>query len=207
MIYNIVISGVGGLGILTLGRILCQAALLSNKNAYMSEIHGLSQRYGSVVVDVRISDSKLLAPVVSPGEAHLLIGLEPIECLRVINFSGPNTDIILNTSAIPPPTVTLGVAKYPPLGEIIETLRKVSKRILACDILEEARKLGDPRLQNTIILGIAANIPEIPITSNSLEEAIKLAFSRDKRVQELNLKAFQRGLEIGKLLLDSMKSY
>lgn len=201
MRYNIIISGVGGLGILTLGRILCQAALLSNKNAQMSEIHGLSQRYGSVVVDVRISDGELLAPTVSPYEAHLLVGLEPIECLRVINFSGPNTNIVLNTNIIPPPTVALGITKYPSLEEIIGTLKRVSKRVIAHDVLKEAERLGDPRLQNTIILGIIAKIPEVPITQDAFEESIKIAFSHSEKAQELNLRAFQRGLEIGESLM------
>jgi len=111
--YSVAISGVGGLGILTLGRLISLAAIHENKIAIMSEIHGLSQRYGSVFVHIRISDGEILAPTIPTRGADLLIGLEPIEGLRVLDVIGPDTTIVLNTNMIPPPTITLGLSEYP----------------------------------------------------------------------------------------------
>ena len=201
MRYSVAISGVGGLGILTLGRLISLAAIHENKIAIMSEIHGLSQRYGSVFVHIRISDGEILAPTIPTRGADLLIGLEPIEGLRVLDVIGPDTTIVLNTNMIPPPTITLGLSEYPPLDEVLKTLRKISKQLITYNALDLAEKLGEPRLQNTILLGIVSELPDIPISSDAFIEAIKQIFSRRQRVLDLNLKAFEEGRKIGRKLL------
>lgn len=200
--YSIAISGVGGLGILTLGRIISLAAIHDGKMTYMSEIHGLSQRYGSVFVHVRISDGEILAPTIPSKGADLLIGLEPIESLRVIEVMGPNTIVVLNTNIIPPPTITLGISKYPPLEHIIRTIRQNSKKLIAYNALELAKKLGEPRLQNTILLGIVSELPDIPISTHSFRKAIENVFSHREKILKLNLEAFEKGRQIGQQLME-----
>ena len=200
MRYNIAISGVGGLGILTLGRIISKAALRIGKLAIMSEIHGLSQRYGSVFVHLRISDGEVLAPTIPPNEANLLIGLEPIETLRVSDVIGSHTIVIMNTNAIPPPTTTMGLDTYPLIEDIIKAIKQLTNKLITFNALEPAEKLGDPRFQNTILLGIATQTPGFPIPPDAIKSAIHEEFKKKKKIAERNIEAYEFGLKIGKEL-------
>lgn len=201
MRYNIAISGVGGLGILTLGRIISKGALSEGKLAIMSEIHGLSQRYGSVFVHLRISDGEVLAPTIPSHQADLLIGLEPIETLRVREVIGEKTFVIMNANEIPPPTTAIGIEEYPAISNIIDSIKQYTQKIIVYNALEKAEKLGDPRFQNTILLGIASSIPKFPISAEKLKLAILEEFKRKKSVAERNIKAFELGVKIGRELI------
>jgi len=193
MRYNIAISGVGGLGILTLGRLFSKAAMLVGKQAIMSEIHGLAQRYGAVFVHVRISDGEILAPTIPTGEADLLVALEPIESLRVSNVIGKKTKVILNANIIKPPTVAIGLEKYPSLDDIIENLKRRASKVLVFNALEVAEKYGDPRVQNTVLLGVASKIIDIGIPEDAFIEAIRQEFSRKRNILDANIQAFKEG--------------
>ena len=193
MRYNIAISGVGGLGILTLGRLFSRAAMIVGKQAIMSEIHGLAQRYGAVFVHVRISDGEILAPTIPSGEADLLVALEPIESLRVWDVIGKRTKVILNANIIKPPTVAIGIEKYPDFNGILESLRKRASEVLVYNALEVAKKYGDPRVQNTVLLGVASKIIDINIPEDAFIEAIRQEFSRKKKILDANIRAFKEG--------------
>ncbi len=198
MRYNIAISGVGGLGILTLGRLFSRAAMLVGKKAIMSEIHGLAQRYGAVFVHVRISDGEILAPTIPNGEADLLVALEPIESLRVWGVIGKRTKVILNANIIKPPTVAIGIEAYPDLDGIIDSLRERAGMVLVFDALKVAEKYGDPRIQNTVLLGVASKIMDVDIPESAFIEAIRQEFSRKKKVLDMNIKAFKEGRSLVK---------
>ncbi len=196
MRYNIAISGVGGLGILTLGRIFSRAAMLMGKRVIMSEIHGLAQRYGAVFVHVRMSDGEDLAPTIPRGKAHLLVALEPVEGLRVADVLGGNTIAIINTNVIYPPTVAIGLEDYPNVDDILSELRSIVKNVYAFNALEIAKKYGDPRVQNTVLLGMASKIPGMPLSNDAFINAIEKEFAKKPKVLEINLKAFEEGQKI-----------
>jgi len=193
--YNILVAGVGGLGILTATSIIAEAALIEGKKAIMSEIHGLSQRYGRVIATLRIGN--VHSPLIKHGDADLIIGLEPIEALRNILMLKKNGYLILNLNPIPPPSSTAGLEEYPPLDTVIEALKKVTTNLIEINALEKANELGAPILQNTILVGAAFKIPGFPLSVESGRKAIRQIFSgRDPKIIDLNLKAFDEGTRI-----------
>ena len=200
--YNIVIAGVGGLGILTATRILAEAALIEGKNVMSSEIHGLAQRYGSIISTLRIG--KVLSPLIKKSSADLLIGLEPIETLRNIHYLKNDGYLILNLNIIPPPSVAAGLEDYPSIDEILNALNSVTKYILKVNALEIAMQLGQPVLQNTILLGMAFSIPGFPLKPESGELAIRKVFKGREKIIDPNIKAFKKGREIGESLIKSL---
>ena len=201
--YNIIISGVGGLGILTTARIISETALIEGKKVLMSEIHGLAQRYGMVVTYVRIG-SDVESPLIKKGAGDLLIGLELVETLRHVEMLKDDGFIIVNLNAIPPPIVALGLDKYPDTNDVLKALSRKTRKILKVNALELAEKMGNPLLQNTILLGIAFSIPEFPLSPENCLKAIKRVFAGKGRVIELNKRAFEEGRKIAKKLLEEI---
>ena len=190
------ISGVGGMGILTASRIIAEAAMLEGKNVVMSEVHGLSQRYGMVNTNIRIGD--VSSPLIKEGDAHVIIGLEPVEALRYAYMVRRGDGyIIVNTNPVPPPTVSAGFDQYPPVDRVLEALKQFTNNIIALNALEIAEKLGHPLLQNTVLLGILFALKNFPLKRDSGEEAIKVVFSGKEKIIESNIKAFNEGYNIG----------
>ena len=149
---NIMIVGVGGQGTLLTSRVLGKIALTGGYDVKLSEVHGMAQRGGSVVTFVRYGAS-VAEPIVEEGQADILIAFERLEALRYAHFLKPDGAIIVNDTRIDPMPVVIGAAAYP--EHILETLREKYK-VLAVDVTAEAKKLGNPRVFNTIILGVAA---------------------------------------------------
>ena len=149
---NIMIVGVGGQGTLLTSRVLGKIALTGGYDVKLSEVHGMAQRGGSVDTCVRYGAS-VAAPNVEEGQADILIAFERLEALRYAHFLKPDGAIIVNDTRIDPMPVVIGAAAYP--EHILETLREKYK-VLAVDATAEAKKLGNPRVFNTIILGVAA---------------------------------------------------
>jgi len=202
MKYNILVAGVGGMGILTASKIICEAALLEEKNVVMSEVHGLSQRFGMVNTNIRIGD--VHAPLIKEGDADVVLGLEPIEALRFSYMVKKNHGyIIVNLNPVPPPAVSAGFEKYPSVESIVAALKKVVKRIIAVNALKYAEKLGNPLLQNTILLGILFSLEDFPLKKESGEKAIEKIFEKNEKLIELNKRAFEIGYKIG---LDKQKN-
>ena len=162
---NIMIVGVGGQGTLLTSRVLGKIALMGGYDVKLSEVHGMAQRGGSVVTFVRYGD-QVAEPIVEEGQADILIAFERLEALRYAHFLKPDGAIIVNDTRIDPMPVVTGAAEYP--SHILDTLRctddamtdgslkTVHHTILAVDATAEAEKLGNPRVFNTIILGVAA---------------------------------------------------
>lgn len=149
---NIMIVGVGGQGTLLTSRVLGKIALTGGYDVKLSEVHGMAQRGGSVVTFVRYGAS-VAGPIVEEGQADILIAFERLEALRYAHFLKPDGAIIVNDTRIDPMPVVIGAAAYP--EHILETLREKYK-VLSVDATAEAKKLGNPRVFNTIILGVAA---------------------------------------------------
>jgi indolepyruvate ferredoxin oxidoreductase beta subunit len=149
---NIMIVGVGGQGTLLTSRILGGIITKAGYDVKLSEVHGMAQRGGSVVTFVRYGDV-VAEPIVEEGQADVLIAFERLEALRYAHFLKKDGLIIVNDQRIDPITVVTGAAQYP--ENIIENLKK-EHDVVAVDAMDEARKLGNTKVFNTIIVGVAA---------------------------------------------------
>ena len=146
------IVGVGGQGTLLTSRILGGITMNAGYDVKLSEVHGMAQRGGSVVTFVRYGE-KVTEPIVEEGQADVLIAFERLEAMRYSHFLKKTGVLIVNDQRIDPMPVVIGNAVYP--EHIIEELEKDHK-VLKVDAMEEAKKLGNPKVFNIIVLGIAA---------------------------------------------------
>lgn len=149
---NIMIVGVGGQGTLLTSRILGGITLHAGYDVKLSEVHGMAQRGGSVVTFVRYGEN-VAEPIVEPGQADVLIAFEKLEALRYAHFLKENGALVVNDQRIDPITVVTGVATYP--ENILDDLSSKCK-VYRINAMEEAKKLGNTRVFNNIVLGMAA---------------------------------------------------
>lgn len=149
---NIMIVGVGGQGTLLTSRILGGLATAGGYDVKLSEVHGMAQRGGSVVTFVRYGE-KVAEPIVEEGQADVLIAFERLEALRYAHFLKKDGVLIVNDWRIDPIPVVIGVEEYP--EGIIETLKK-NYKVYTVNATEESKKLGNPKVFNLVVLGIAA---------------------------------------------------
>ncbi|MBO7650707.1 MAG: indolepyruvate oxidoreductase subunit beta [Lachnospiraceae bacterium] len=182
---NIMIVGVGGQGTLLTSRILGGITLAAGYDVKLSEVHGMAQRGGSVVTFVRYGE-KVCEPIVEEGQADVLIAFERLEALRYAHFVKKDGVIIVNDQRIDPMPVVIGDATYP--EGILEELEK-KYRVLKIDALSEARKLGNTKAFNTIVLGLAAKHMDF-----SKEDWLKVIENTvPPKTVELNKQAFLVG--------------
>lgn len=172
--FNVVVIGVGGQGLLTLAGIITEAALKQDYDVKMSELHGLSQRGGSVPCQIRFGE-KIYSSLVKPGDADLIISLEPLEALRSAKFASVGkTTIIMNTHKTVPMSVMVANEKYPSVDEIKKELKDFAKEVIDVNATETAvKETGTAVTANIYMLGIASARGLIPIKKDVLLEAIK----------------------------------
>jgi len=184
---DILLAGVGGQGILTIAYIIVHAASREGYHFKQSEVHGMSQRGGSVESHLRISDGPVYSDLVPKGAADLILGVEPMEALRQIPYLAPSGTIVTNT--VP----HKNIPNYPPIENLLDELRKRSRTFLL-DAAAIAQEAGNPYSQNVALVGAAS--PFLGLQPESLKSAI-LEFFRDKgqAVAEVNLKAFALGAQ------------
>lgn len=186
---NIMIVGVGGQGTLLTSRILGGITVENGYDVKLSEVHGMAQRGGSVVTYVRYGE-KVTEPIVEEGQADVLIAFEKLEALRYAHFLKKDGVIIVNDQKIDPMPVVTGVAKYP--EGIIEHLSEKYK-VISVDAQKEALELGNSRVFNVIILGVAAS--KMDFEKEQWIDVIKKKVP--PKTIDINVKAFERGYEIG----------
>jgi len=187
---NILVVGVGGQGILTLSRVLGEAAVASNLDVLVAETHGLSQRGGSVAVHVRIGWG-VEAPLIPQGEADIVLGLELLEALRAAPSLRRGGVIVADLILIPP---SIPGVKAPSLEDVVGALRSLDIELHLVHASDAAKKLGDARVANMYLLGYAYQRTRLRVLVE--EKAIESAILRLPN-PELNLKAFKLGLASG----------
>ncbi len=187
--YNVIISGVGGQGIILASELLALAAMEAGYDVKKSEVHGMSQRGGDVVSHVRFSD-KVYSPLIEQGTCDLILAFEKAEALRYLHYLKPEDGVVvMNDLEIIPLPVTAGEDTYP--ENVEETIRKYANLVVV-NAIDRAKELGNPRVANTIMLGVASKFFDIPedvwlrVISNRVP----------KKTIEVNRKAFQLGREI-----------
>lgn len=185
---NIMIVGVGGQGTLLTSRILGGITTKAGFDVKLSEVHGMAQRGGSVVTFVRYGDL-VSEPIVEEGQADVLIAFERLEALRYAHFLKKDGVIIVNDQRIDPITVVTGATQYP--EQIIETLKE-NHNVIAVDAMAEAKKLGNPKVFNTIIIGVAAK--RMDFEKEKWLEVIEQTVP--PKTVEINKAAFEAGYAI-----------
>ncbi len=186
MVKNIMITGVGGQGALlaskTLGRVILDAGL----DVKVSEVHGMSQRGGSVVTYVRYGD-KVYSPVVDKGEADFIVSFEQLEAARYTEFLKKDGQIIVNTQEIDPMPVITGAAEYP--ENLLDTLRTEGFKVDPVDCLALAEQAGTAKAVNIVLMGRLSKYLDFTEEAwlNAIEKLVKPQFL------EMNRKAFILG--------------
>lgn len=191
---GIVYAGVGGQGVLTASSIVGKAALLSGLNVVMSEVHGMAQRGGIVVTEMKIG-REVKSPLLGSGEADIVVGFEPVEAYRILHKAHPGSYVVVNTEPIIPTTVSIQGERYPEVKEIIEKMKDL--KVISLEATELARQAGDAIATNIVMLGALAKIPVFPIKKETLIEALKSTIN--PRYHEMNLKAFELGYNASSL--------
>ncbi len=190
-VFNILISGVGGQGVLLTSKIIAEAALLSGLDVKQSEVHGMAQRGGSVLSQVRFGD-QVFSPIIAEGEADLLIGFEPLETARYLHYLRDDGVVIYNTRTIGTIGVSIAAEKYP--ADINETIKKSAHTVMSFDGTQLAVSAGDKRTLNLVLLGAA--LTRLPLKEQAVLDAI--VNTVPKKVLAINQKAFAAGREQGK---------
>ena len=186
---NIIVSGVGGQGIILLSTILAEIALENGLDVKKSEVHGMAQRGGSVVSFVRMG-SKVYSPLVPVGKGDYILSMELMETLRWIEYLKEGAVALINEYKLPPPTVAMGIEPYP--EGIVEKLQERGVETHSHNLVKEAVSLGNPRVVNILLLGMLSKFLtfEVETYYNAIEKNVKPQFV------EVNLKAFERGREL-----------
>jgi indolepyruvate ferredoxin oxidoreductase beta subunit len=195
---NIIITGVGGQGIITAGLLIGNAVTASGLNAIMSEIHGMSQRGGGVTVELRIGD--VHGPITPRGDVNLILGFEALETLRVVNRASVGATVIMNKEEIVPVTVNVGDAKYPEVERAVSKLRERGVKLYVMDARRLAAEAGNRLSSNVVLVGAAYAAGFIPVELSFLQESLKKMFP--ERSWSTNLKALELGMQQLALLRD-----
>jgi indolepyruvate ferredoxin oxidoreductase beta subunit len=184
---DIILSGVGGQGILSIAAAIGLAAVSNELFLKQSEVHGMSQRGGDVQSHLRLSDKPVASDLIPHGQANLIISVEPMESLRYLPWLSKDGWLVTNSNPL------INIDDYPPIGEILKEIRKLKNHIII-DADSIAKESGSSRSGNMVILGAAA--PFIDMSFSSLEEAVRTLFARKGQdVVDSNLKALRAGRE------------
>jgi indolepyruvate ferredoxin oxidoreductase beta subunit len=183
---SIMIVGVGGQGTLLASKILGAAVLSRGYDAKVSEVHGMSQRGGSVVTYVKFGEA-IASPVIDMGEADFILAFEQLEAARWLPYLKPDGKIIMNTQRIDPMPVITGAAQYP--EGVIEALRGARVSVQAIDALALAQRAGSAKAVNVVLLGALAK--QLGIPREAWEEAVRTEVK--PQFAGLNLQAFALG--------------
>lgn len=186
---NIMIVGVGGQGTLLASRVLGNVAMKLSYDVKVSEVHGMSQRGGSVVTYVKLG-SKVYSPLVEKGEADIILAFEQLEALRWSEYLAKDGRIILNEQKIDPMPVIMGKAAYP--RHIIEKIEENKIDMISADALKIAKQCGNIKVVNVVLLGILAK--HTSISKDVWLEAITETIPQ--RLLDVNLRAFEAGYSL-----------
>lgn len=186
MTKNIMIVGVGGQGSLLASKLLGHLLLTEGYDVKVSEVHGMSQRGGSVVTYVRFGE-KVYSPVIDKGQADFIVSFEKLEAARYVEYLKESGRIVVNTQEIDPMPVITGAAQYP--ENLIEKMENLGISVDALDCLSLAQQAGSSKAVNIVLMGRLSKYFDIPVEKwqKAIEECVPEKFL------ELNRKAFMLG--------------
>ncbi len=185
MKYDIILSGVGGQGVLSLAAVIATAAAEAGFNVRQSEVHGMAQRGGAVMAHMRISDGEIYSDLIAQGTADMVLSMEPLESLRYLPWLSEKG--ILVTSSGP----VKNIPNYPELEEVHKAV-KALPHVRMVDETELAKEAGSSKAGNMVIVGAASS--ELPVSMEDLKKAVTKLFSRKgDEIVQVNFKALELG--------------
>lgn len=195
---NIILCGVGGQGILSISVVIDMAALKTGLTFKQAEVHGMSQRGGEVISHLRVADHPVHSDLVPKGAGTLVLSVEPLECLRYVDFLSPDGAVV--TAAEP----FVNIPDYPEVAKVLEAVAKLKTHVLVpADGL--AREAGTAKAANMVLLGAAS--PFLGIKDEVLEKAIEELFARKgEKVQKTNVNAYRAGKAAGEAYRACLKA-
>lgn len=184
---DIILSGVGGQGILSIATVIGKAALDAGLHIKQAEVHGMSQRGGDVQSNLRISSDQIASDLIPRGAADIIISLEPMEALRYLPWLSTDGWVITNTAPF------VNIPNYPE-DEALQRELAALPHVVTLDVDAIAKSAASPRAANIVLLGAAA--PFLGIAADKLEAGIRAIFARKgDQIVEMNLAAFRAGYE------------
>ncbi len=185
MKYDVILSGVGGQGVLSVSAIIASGAMAEGLNVKQSEVHGMSQRGGAVYTNLRLSDKTIYSDLIPVGGASLILSMEPLECLRYLDYLNPEGQLL--TSSNP----ELNIDDYPDLGTLLGKIRSL-RHAQVIDARKLALEAGSGRAANMVLAGAASKY--LPLNAETMEDYIRKIFQhKGDKIVEINLKAFHLG--------------
>lgn len=195
MSFNLIITGVGGQGNVLASQIVGRAAVNRGLRVTVGETFGLSQRGGPVMSHIRLSRESNCAPLIPPNMAHVILGLEPLETLRILmEYGNEDTIFIVNSRPIYPLNVIAGDVEYPDKEQIRSVLAESGQRVFWLEATQMALELGEPILLNMIMLGALSALPDFPLDAGDFRNALKDIFPESKL--EVNFRALDMGASL-----------
>ncbi|MDL2291539.1 indolepyruvate oxidoreductase subunit beta [Bacteroides sp. OttesenSCG-928-F21] len=190
---DIILSGVGGQGILSIATIIGQAALKEGLYMKQAEVHGMSQRGGDVQSNLRISDQPISSDLIPTGKCDLIISLEPMEGLRYLPYLQPEGWLVTND------TPFINIPNYPEEVAIMNEIDKLPHKVVL-NVDKVAKEIGSVRVANMVLLG--ATTPFLGIDYAKIQESIRYIFGRKgEEIVSMNLKALDAGKEIAEKII------
>lgn len=187
---NLVVSGVGGQGNVMVTLVIGNALVEAGYFVTVGETYGSSQRGGSVMSHVKISAVKQYSPLIAQGQADIIVGMEPVETLRMLKQFG-NDRVVCLVNPRPIHAIDLSGANYPELEHVMHQIQGLSKKYYTVHATEEAQKMGNPILANMILIGALIKTGLLPLDEAALESVIRKMFPK---AVDINLKALKQGM-------------
>lgn len=185
---DIILSGVGGQGILSIAAVIGEAAVKNNLYMKQAEVHGMSQRGGDVQSNLRISDLPIASDLIAKGSADMILSLEPMESLRYLPYLKADGWIVTNSVPL------INIPDYPAVEDVLAEVKKIKNHVIL-DVESIAKEVGSPRVANIVMLGAAT--PFLGISYEMIEEGIRSIFGRKgEEIVALNLKALEAGRSV-----------
>ncbi|MFW6198849.1 MAG: indolepyruvate oxidoreductase subunit beta [Acidobacteriota bacterium] len=188
---DILLCGVGGQGVLSVAAIIASAARSAGLRAVQSEVHGMAQRGGAVVAHLRLSDDDIHSATIGLGQADLVISMEPLECLRYVEYLRPGGTLLTSSEPVE------NIPDYPDLESVLAKVRDLPRGVVV-DAVRLAKEAGSARAANVVMVGAALDL--LPIGAEDVEAVLEEAFgSKGDKVVRANRDALARGREAGRL--------
>ncbi|MEE0996462.1 MAG: indolepyruvate oxidoreductase subunit beta [Paludibacteraceae bacterium] len=189
---DIILSGVGGQGILSIAAVIGKAAVDNNLYMKQAEVHGMSQRGGDVQSNLRISDEPIASDLIAKGSADIIISLEPMEALRYLPYLKKDGWIVTNKVPL------VNIPDYPEVESVLAEIEKVQNHVIL-DVETIAKEAGSARAANIVMLGAAS--PFLNISYEMIQDGIRSIFGRKgEEIVNMNLKALEAGRKMAEEL-------
>jgi len=193
MTFNLIVSGVGGQGVLTLAAVIGEAVLQSGHDVKVAELHGLAQRFGPLSTHIRFG-KKVGSPLIAEAGANLLIGLERLEVLHTLKYVGKDTSVLMGTREAVPTILYRKNIPYPTVDQVIAKIRKFTSKVITADAGERAKSIGAPEVTANIYLtGMAVQMNLLPLKEKHITNAMKELMP--KKILQTNLKVLKLGMK------------